>query len=133
MASYGWFLWFKNVWSTYIKGSHAYQVTRKIQILKQIIKYWKKSKDSITESSIHKMGQELQNIQQLMLNPLDTSLSIKHHSLEQEGPKSEEELVFTGWQIPIFSNLRNYQKEIKLYVKNHGWNEIWSEDQNCIL
>lgn len=51
MACQWWFFdLVKEVSSNFIKGSHAYQLTRKIQILKSSIKTWKKAKENFFEN-----------------------------------------------------------------------------------
>lgn len=51
---------FKNVWSNFIEGFPAYQVTRKTQVVTKSIKYRKKDKVSNSEKKILRMKEVLE-------------------------------------------------------------------------
>lgn len=69
----------KKVLPTFVEGSHAYQLIRKIQILKIAIKLWKETKDSKFGSSIAALKELLDIQQKLVLDPANNYLWMREN------------------------------------------------------
>lgn len=73
----------KEIWSSYIKESHGYQLTRKTQLLKQALKTWRKTSFNSADMEINKMKKEMESFKlQLMQDPLNNHLWLLEQEIE---------------------------------------------------
>lgn len=74
-----------DVWSLFVKGSHAYQLIRKIYLLQTAIKAWNKSQNNDSNNCLYNLSKELEVIHsKLMQNALDLSLWLQEQRLQEK-------------------------------------------------
>lgn len=119
----------------FVKGSHPYQLIRKIQTLNSSFQTQEKVKEHISENYINKLPKELGDIQRkTMLNPMGNSLLMQKKLFKiistscwnkrSIGPNEPERLTATwGKDTKYFytaATIRKRQNDIWKIMDEHG-------------